>query len=101
VNDDLERAGRALDEAENALLLGGSPSQTISFHATTAAASGQWWGRALCWWMSMTVHRDHCGKTLRGEPMSVLSQLSAFIQMTLVAGTVIIGVVTAIPFLLP
>ena len=40
----------ALDQCCN-VVLGGDPDETISSRSARAAARGDWWGRAMLWWL--------------------------------------------------
>ena len=83
---DIEQFGEAVDKRENQVFLGGSPNQTISMHAATAAAKGERWGCLLCWWLAHTVEFDHCGKTLAGTSTALWPALRAGWQLLVLAG---------------
>ena len=77
------RVGEALDIFLNVLLLRGRAGQTISLHAAEDAPRERWacW---LCRWLSLTVERDHCAKTLAGESISERGGLLAGGQLIVV-----------------
>lgn len=81
----LTNLGEGLDRFLNTVLLAGRFDQTISHHAATAQASGRVWGCLLCRWLSLTVERDHCPKTLADEAVSTAAGLKALAQLVLVA----------------
>lgn len=86
----LTALGEELDTFLNVLLLWFVPpatkrNQTISEHAAEAQTQKRLWGCVLCQWLSWTVERNHCGKTLRGAAMTRIAALKAGAQLVLVA----------------
>ena len=88
--------GEELDCFLNALFLWFVPpttqrNQTISEHAALAKESGYVWGCVLCRWLSLTVERNHCSKTLAGVALTRIAAL--------LAGAQLIGIVLVTLFL--
>ena len=79
------RCGEALDEGLNVVLFNGDPHVTISEHAADAQHAKRRWGCVLCQWLSWTVERNHCAKTLAGTSMTRLGALFAGAQLVTVA----------------
>lgn len=77
----LRNLGIAIDRALNCLFLAGSPDETVSVHA---AKSQSRWACYLCKWLSWTVERDHCTKTLDNAPTKDSASLKALAQMIIV-----------------
>lgn len=71
VGQALEQDLRDLDMTINEIapVPGALPNQTVSAHVATAAAAGQRWACVFCAFLSWAVQRDHCGATLRGDPV--------------------------------
>jgi len=61
----LRNVGLALDRFLNAVT-GGDSNETVSLRAATRATTPppKKWACVLCKWLSLTVERDHCAKTL-------------------------------------
>ena len=81
----LRNTGLALDRFLNCLLLAGDPADTVSVHAAHEQANGRRWACVLCKWLSMTVERDHCTKTLADDvPTKTAASVRGLAQMILV-----------------
>ncbi len=79
------RCGEELDRLLNVALLDGSVGETVSHHAATAEKAGKRWACLLCAWLSRTVEKDHCAKTLAGESISPRAGVLAGLQLLAVA----------------
>ncbi|MDA8049952.1 MAG: hypothetical protein M0002_08100 [Rhodospirillales bacterium] len=74
----------AADRFLNALA-GGLASQTISERAALAKSRGKMWGCALCRYLSWTVERHHCARTLAGIEERPAAAVLAGVQLALAA----------------
>jgi phosphatidylglycerophosphate synthase len=79
----LWRAGEALDQFLNVVLFDGDVGETISYHAASKVAPPRRkrWACFLCVWLSMTVEKAHCIKTLHGVSISERGGLKAGVQL--------------------
>ena len=77
-----------LDRFLNCLLFAGIPDQTISFHAARKAEDGKAWACILCRWLSATVEKDHCKKTLSDQQTQTSAGLRALFQMVAVSAII-------------
>jgi hypothetical protein len=86
-NNYLWRIGEALDQFLNVALLGGDVGETISYHAASKVdpPRRKQWACALCEWLSLTVEKDHCIKTLHGVSISERGGLKAGLQLVALA----------------
>lgn len=81
----LRKVGVALDEFLNVLVLDGNVGDTISLHAAQQADNKKEWACLLCKWLSLTVEKNHCEKTLANEPTKAAAAIKAGLQLLAVA----------------
>jgi hypothetical protein len=74
------RCGEELDRFLNVTLLGGMVGETISTHSAREASSRRW-ACVMCRWLSFSVEKDHCAKTLAGQSISPRGGLKAGVQL--------------------
>lgn len=79
-NNYVERVGMELDEFEN-VVADGKPGETISLRVARGQAAGKWFPCLFCAWLSLTVEKDHCPKTLAGQNTSTAGAIRAGIQL--------------------
>lgn len=74
------------------VLTAGSRDQTVSLRTAKAAASFNFQGLhascLLCRWLSLTVERDHCQKTLAGQTTRPTAGLRAAIEFAIVLAAI-------------
>lgn len=75
------RAGVAVDQAMNVMLLDGEPDETISMHAAEAARGGERWGCVLCRWLGRMVQPHHCRDVLDGTALRTEAAIRGGILM--------------------
>lgn len=75
------RCGEALDCGLNAVLFNGDPKESISRHSAREQKAGKRWACVMCRYLSATVEKDHCPKTLAGENISERAGLFAGLQL--------------------
>lgn len=78
----------ALDRFINALLLGGTPNQTVSINAAIARRDGKVWGCILCRWFDWTIEVAHCDKALNDTDTSPAAGLKALLQLIIINASI-------------
>lgn len=71
------------------VLTGGALGETISARVARGAANKSKAAQAVCWWLSLTVERDHCAKQGDGSATVPHAALLAAIQIVVAFALVV------------